>query len=324
MWPSGIRESPSPGPASAADGGMKPPVLLYGHPPPALFSEPAGAIQVSPLEPAGQDLSAPPVQDFASALILAPPGRLEREWVLARVLQLLPPGAEVIALAPNDRGGPRIAPALRALGCRVTDEPKRRHRICRTFRPEAPEGLEAALEAGAARRDGGLGLWTQPGVFSWDRRDPGTALLLEVLPPLAGRGADFGCGLGVIALRVLDDPGVTGIELWDLDRRAIACARSNVHDPRATFHHADVRRMQGSEGDLDFVVMNPPFHDGGREDRALGAAFIAAAARRLRPGGSCWITANRHLPYEAPLAAAFREVRPRAEGGGFKVYEALR
>ena len=91
---------------------MKPPVLLYGHPPPALFSEPAGAIQVSPLEPAGQDLSAPPVQDFASALILAPPGRLEREWVLARVLQLLPPGAEVIALAPNDRGGPRIARSL--------------------------------------------------------------------------------------------------------------------------------------------------------------------------------------------------------------------
>ena len=303
---------------------MKPPVLLYGHPPPALFSEPAGAIRVSPLEPTGQDLSAPPVQDFASALILAPPGRLEREWVLARALQLLPPGAEVIALAPNDRGGPRIAPALRALGCRVTDEPKRRHRICRTLSPESPEGLEAALEAGAARRDGGLGLWTQPGVFSWDRPDPGTILLLDVLPELRGRGADLGCGIGVIAIAVLKGRETTRLELWDLDRRALACAQKNVPDPRATFHHGDVRRMAGGGGDLDFVVMNPPFHDGGREDRALGAAFITAASARLRPGGVCWLTANRHLPYEAPLAAAFREVRLRAETGGFKVYEAVK
>ncbi|MFM8376100.1 MAG: class I SAM-dependent methyltransferase [Phenylobacterium sp.] len=307
-----------------ADGGMLPQVLLYGHPPPALFPEPAGAIQVSPLHPGGRDLSEPPGLAFGSALIVAPPGRLEREWVLARVLQILPPGAPITALAPNDRGGPRIAPALRTFGCRVTDEPKRRNRICRTLRPETPAGLEGALEAGGARLHSGLGLWTQPGVFSWDRKDPGTVLLLDVLPPLEGRGADFGCGVGVIALHVLGRPGVTAIELWDIDRRAIACAQRNVTDGRAAFHHGDIRRMSAGEGDLDFVVMNPPFHDGGREDRALGAAFIAAAGRRLRPGGRCWITANRHLPYEAPLAAAFREVRPRAEAGGFKVYEAIR
>ena len=302
---------------------MSPSVLLYGHPPLALFPEPEGAVQTSPLQPAGLDLADIPAGAFTSALVLAPPGRLEREWVLARVLQVLPPGAPLIALAPNDRGGPRIAPALRTFGCKVTDEPRRRHRICRTHRPDAPVGLEAALNAGGLRRDPGLGLWTQPGVFSWDRPDPGTRLLLEVLPPMQGKGADLGCGLGVIARKVLEAPGVSAIELWDLDRRAIACARRNVVDARASFHHGDARRTPG-EGDLDFVVMNPPFHDGGREDRALGAAFIAAAARRLRPGGTCWLTANRHLPYEAPLAAAFQVVHLRAETAGFKVYEAVR
>ncbi|MFM1960995.1 MAG: hypothetical protein RL588_2512 [Pseudomonadota bacterium] len=303
---------------------MTPPVLLYGHPPPALFREPEGAIQASPLEPEGLDLAEAPEGTFVSALILAPPGRLEREWVLARTLQILPAGAPLTALAPNDRGGPRIAPALRAFGCEVTDEPRRRHRICRTVRPVHPVGLEAALEAGGPRLDPRMGLWTQPGVFSWDRPDSGTALLLGTAPSLRGRGADFGCGLGVLALHALESPEVASIELWDLDRRAIACARRNVPDPRASFHHGDVRRMALEGGDLDFVLMNPPFHDGGREDRALGAAFILAAARRLRAGGVCWLTANRHLPYEAPLAQAFSSVRLRAETGGFKVYEAIR
>jgi 16S rRNA (guanine1207-N2)-methyltransferase len=303
---------------------MTPPVLLYGHPPPTLFREPEGAVQVSPLDPGGVDLAETPEDAFASALILAPPGRLEREWVLARTLQLLPPGAQVIALAPNDRGGSRIAPALRAFGCEVTDEPRRRHRICRTLRPAHPVGLDTALEAGGPRLDPRLGLWTQPGVFSWDRPDPGTALLLGAAPALKGRGADLGCGIGVLALHALESPEVSAIELWDLDRRAIACARRNVADARASFHHGDVRRMGQGGGDLDFVVMNPPFHDGGREDRALGAAFISIAARRLRPGGVCWLTANRHLPYEATLGEAFASVHLRAETGGFKVYEAIR
>jgi len=309
---------------SAADDKMTPPVLLYGHPPPALFREPEGALQTSPLAPEGLDLCETTEGAFASALILAPPGRLEREWVLARTLQLLPVGAPLIALAPNDRGGPRIAPALRAFGCEVTDEPRRRHRICRALRPVHPVGLEAALEAGGLQLDPRLGLWTQPGVFSWDRLDPGTALLLGAAPAFRGRGADFGCGIGVLALHALESPAVASIALWDLDRRAIACARRNIADARASFHHGDVRRMGQGGADLDFVIMNPPFHDGGREDRALGAAFISAAARRLRPGGVCWLTANRHLPYEAPLAEAFSRVHLRAERDGFKVYEAIR
>ena len=303
---------------------MTPPVLLYGHPPPILFREPLGALQVSPLEPAGADLCETPRSPFGSALILAPPGRLERDWVLARAIQLLPQGAEIVALGPRDRGGARIAETLRGFGCDVSDEPRRKHRICRTNRPAQPVGLEAALEAGAMRLDSRLGLWTQPGVFSWDRLDAGTALLLEALPALEGYGADLGCGLGILAVRALQSDRVTGLELWDIDRRAISCARRNVSDSRALFRHGDVRRSEGGGADLDFVLMNPPFHDGGREDRALGLAFIEVAARRLRSGGACWVTANRHLPYEPALTSAFRQVRLAAESRAFKVYEARR
>ncbi|MFB2351671.1 methyltransferase, partial [Priestia megaterium] len=80
----------------------------------------------------------------------------------------------------------------KAFGLEVAEDARRHHRICEVVRPVAPDIAEA-LAAGAPRLSADLGLWTQPGVFSWDRIDPGTALLLARLPPQAGVGADFGC-----------------------------------------------------------------------------------------------------------------------------------
>ncbi|MGH1558837.1 methyltransferase [Caulobacter segnis] len=55
----------------------------------------------------------------------------------------------------------------------------------------------------------------------------------------------------------------------------------------------DVRHDAGGPGDLDVVGGNPPFHEGGGEDKTLGQAFIRVGGRRLRKGGGLWIVANR-------------------------------
>jgi 16S rRNA (guanine1207-N2)-methyltransferase len=166
-----------------------------------------------------------------------------------------------------------------------------------------------------------LGLWTQPGLFSWDRPDPGSRLLVSSLPMLSGRGADLGCGGGALALAVLASPEVSQLDLVDIDRRALDAARRNVEDARAHFHWADACTTPDLSG-LDFVVMNPPFHDGGIEDKALGQAFIRRGHHILRKGGVLWVVANRHLPYEGVLVPLFGKVSLRNEAGGFKIYEA--
>jgi 16S rRNA (guanine1207-N2)-methyltransferase len=137
---------------------------------------------------------------------------------------------------------------------------------------------------------------------------------------MAGQGADFGCGVGYLAHGVLSAPKVTALHLIDIDRRAVECARRNAADPRVTLAWADARSARLS--DLDFVVMNPPFHDAGHEDKALGQAFIQAAGAALRKGGVLWMVANRHLPYERVLAEVFRTVDLRAEIAGYKLFEA--
>ncbi len=295
---------------------MTSPFGIFGAPHPDCATIPADAVQLSPLVPGAAALE--DATNLSGMVMAAPPGTVERRYVLALALRALQPGAPLTVMAPKEKGGSRLAKELESFGCTVEATSRRHQRICQTVRPESPD-VAAAIAAGAPRLVNGL--WTQPGIFSWNRIDPGTALLLSALPSLSGRGADFGCGIGVIAQAVLVSAKVTQIDLIDIDARAIAAARRNVTDPRATFHWADVRRSTPLKN-LDFVVMNPPFHDGGLEDKALGQAFVQQAQRVLRPGGAAWLVANRHLPYETTLATDFASVALRAERDGFKVYEA--
>jgi 16S rRNA (guanine1207-N2)-methyltransferase len=299
------------------------PAAVYGNPPADVLETPKGARQLSPLIPGSDDVAQIPDASFDEVALLVPPGAVEARYVVAQGLRTLAPGGALIVAAPKDRGGLRLKRTLEAFGCDVAETARRHHRICTVERPATLTGLDEAIAEGAPRLLPS-GLWSQPGVFSWDRLDPGSDLLLKHLPKLKGRGADFGCGIGWLSRAVLTSPDVTSLLLIDLDRRAVDCARRNVEDPRATIEWADVRRTATPLADLDFVVMNPPFHDGGAEDRALGQAFIRAASAALRKGGSLWVTANRHLPYEAVLGEAFKALKPVADSGGFKVYEARR
>ncbi|HSZ52640.1 MAG TPA: methyltransferase [Caulobacteraceae bacterium] len=294
---------------------------VYGAPPLELATSGADAIQVSPLVLGAASIEALEDRSLARMIVAAPPGVLERRYALAHALRALAPDGELIALAPKTRGGSRLGQELRSFGCDAAESGRRHHRICVIRRPAKPSGLAEAIAAGAPQFVEALQLWSQPGVFSWDQLDEGTSKLLAVLPPLAGRGADLGCGLGVLSLAVLRNAAVTELTAIDIDRRAVEAARRNVTNERARIVHGDVR--QTALSGLDFVVTNPPFHAGGREDRDLGAGFIAAAARALRRGGRCLLVANVALPYEAPLGSAFRQVRTLDRSGGYKVLEAV-
>jgi len=296
--------------------------VVYGFPDPGLAPAGPEAIQLSPLVPGAGRLEDLADGTCETITVLAPSGVLERRYTLAHALRALAPGGRLTALAPKDRGGQRLPKELAEFGCAVDEASRRHHRICMVARPDRPAGLDAAIAAGGPQVPPALGLWSQPGIFSWDRPDPGSLMLIRHLPPLAGTGADFGCGVGLLALEVLKSAGVSHISLLDIDRRAVDAARRNVTDPRAEFGWRDIR--QTTLRDLDFIVMNPPFHDGGAEDRSLGEAFIRRAAASLRPGGVCWLVANRHLPYEAHLKTLFASARLVEQGDGFKSYEAHR
>lgn len=293
---------------------------VYGAPAAALVEIPKEAVQLSPLVPGAETLEGQAAGTFASIAMLAPAGAIDRRYGIALALRALAPGGDFTVLAPKDKGGLRLVKELEGFGCVVDEVPKAHHRICVTTRPEVIEGLENAILMGELQMVERVGLWSQPGVFSWDRIDPGSELLLKHLPALAGKGADFGCGIGVLSQKVLGGDKVRALTLIDIDRRAVEAARRNIDDQRAVFIWGDARNVPLDN--LDFIVMNPPFHDAGHEDRNLGLAFIKTAAKALKRGGVCWLTANRHLPYEDVLKEHFGAVSQIVQSNGYKIYEA--
>lgn len=188
------------------------------------------------------------------------------------------------------------------------------------FRPDAA-ALADWAQPGSWQVDG---FHTAPGVFSADGIDPASRMLADHLPPDLGRKVvDLGAGWGYLAARILGRGAVAALDLVEADHAALDCARRNVTDPRARFHWADALTWRAPAA-ADTVVMNPPFHSGRATDPDLGRGFIQSAARLLAPAGRLFMVANRHLPYEATLTAAFAETAEIGGDSRFKILLAAR
>jgi 16S rRNA (guanine1207-N2)-methyltransferase len=320
-------------------------LLLGARPGPALFEQRAHApVCIQGFRPwaaalandgfdvrpeLGDDAAAGEPARFPLVLVLPTRQREETRAQLARAVDALAPGGALVTCAHNNEGARTLQGDLaRLLGPVQADS--RRH--CRVvWASPADAQVDTALlaewrELDAPRPIADGRFQSRPGVFAWDRIDAGSALLAAHLPAdLAGHGADFGAGLGVLAAAVLARcPGVTAFDLHEADARALALARRNLADARVPvgFHWHDV--AAGVPGRFDFVVSNPPFHQRRADEPDLGRAFLVAAAAALRPGGRLLVVANRHLPYERTLVDVFARQRVVAEDGAYKVIEAVR
>lgn len=266
----------------------------------------------------------------AAAVLLLPPRQREQARAeYARAVQRLAAGGLIVVAQSNAAGArscqsdlERLLGSLQVLSkhqCRVVWSVGERaidSELCAQWaQGDAPRLVEAS------------GLWSRPGVFAWDRIDAASALLAEqFLPEISGAVADLGAAHGYLSRELLGRcPGVTALDLYENDARALDLARQNLQPwaerlPLA-FHWHDVRA--GLRARYDHIVCNPPFHGSdGRERIDLGQRFLQVAAGALRPGGSLWLVANRHLPYEATLAGHFEQVRILAQSGGFKIVQA--
>ncbi len=270
---------------------------------------------------------------FALVLLLPPRQRDEARAQFARALSHLAPGGTVVASMPNTEGAKSGEADLRRLTGTVQHLSKHK---CRVFwsTPDAAE-VDAVLLAEWLSLDALRpivdGYVSRPGLFAWDRIDRASALLAAHLPvDLHGRVADLGAGYGYLASQVVARcPQVSAIDLYEAEARAIEPAQINLaraqrHSGReleVSVHCHDVTR--GLLHRYDAIVSNPPFHQGRADLPELGRAFIISAAEALVPNGRLYLVANRHLPYEAVLAARFRDVRTLVTQDGFKVIEAV-
>ncbi len=112
-----------------------------------------------------------------------------------------------------------------------------------------------------------------------------------------GRGIDWGCGTGCLAIVAAKIPGVRSIIGLDRSRSDVEAARKNAAlngvAQETTFLHTDSYRaltpkgqavLQSVKGDIDFVVSNPSASEGD-DGFSHRRAVLAGSCEFLRDGG---------------------------------------
>lgn len=280
---------------------------------------------------AGDDIPEDNAQgrSFDLAFIALPKNRIEAAGLVAQALDCLADDGILLCAAENKAGGTRIKKMMQSFGLEISDDvSKHKSRAVWAYKNGCDDGaVKRAIQGGAFQNVLAADYVSRPGIFGWDKIDKGSALLAQNLPDdLKGHGADFGCGYGYLSRHVLScNPAIRSLVCIDADSRAVEAARRNLASSECDVRYiwADLTKPAGLER-LDFIVMNPPFHEGKKADSDIGVLFIKTAARSLKKNGTLWMVANNQLPYEEVLAQEFFHVEKISQGQGFKVFKAVR
>ncbi|GGO00814.1 ribosomal RNA large subunit methyltransferase G [Microbispora bryophytorum] len=176
----------------------------------------------------------------------------------------------------------------------------------------------------------GLTVVNHAGVFSAERLDAGTRLLLRSLPARTGAEhvVDLGCGNGVVGLAAALSNGEAEVTFIDESYQALASAEATFRlnagaQAAARFVAAD-GLADFPPGTADLVLNNPPFHTHrGRTDATAWRMFNGSRAA-LRRGGELWVVGNRHLGYHVKLRRLFGNCEVVASDPKFVVLRAVK
>lgn len=279
--------------------------------------------------------AAPSGRAFAAVWLAWPRAHDEGLALLARLGAVLPAGTPIaIAARAEDWSARIIGRISAALQDAQVGRAIRRSRLI--------EGRLRAATAPAIKSVRGpddLVLMSHAGVFAHGHVDVGTARLVPLVPtrPAAARILDLGCGNGVLGLvGALRQPN-SEVLFCDDSALALDAARLSWQANAGRLAGRTMQLLHDShlgsvpDASIDLVLCNPPMHVGKDMSRQTAAAMFRDAARVLRPDGTVYIVANRHLDYEPRLSQDFasvsavgndprfvvlraRQPRPRARG----------
>lgn len=166
---------------------------------------------------------------------------------------------------------------------------------------------------------------SMPGVFSFERLDEGTQLLLETLEEgrpkrIQGRMLDFGCGSGVIAICAKQLHPNTELELVDINWFALQCSERSCMKNNIEARIYPSNGWSEVKGRVDGVLSNPPFHAGIKTEYGTSEQFIHEALKKTSKHAPMLIVANRFLKYPGLIEQSFGKVETVNQNGKFSVY----
>lgn len=163
--------------------------------------------------------------------------------------------------------------------------------------------------------------YSDAGVFSKDRIDAGSKLLIEAMEiPQNAQVLDLGCGYGPIGIVAAHLAPQGHVVLIDVNRRAAESAERNLQENG--IRNAEVRVGEGFSAILgmrfDVILTNPPIRAGKRVIYPL----MEQARDHLNPGGRLYVvirTSQGADSMRKHLKGLFGEARDVEKESGYRV-----
>ncbi len=191
-----------------------------------------------------------------------------------------------------------------------------------------PQSADVRRERKVTLRGYDATVQTSNGVFSGNRVDLGTSVLLRhaPMPPQQGTGLDLGCGWGPIALALgFESPN---LDIWaiDINERAVDLTAENAKSNGLEHVHAVTSDAVPANLTFDVIWSNPPIRIGKDALHELLMAWLP----RLNPGGAAYLVVQKNLgsdsliPWLAQALGDGYSVSKYASSKGYRVIEVLR
>ncbi len=167
-------------------------------------------------------------------------------------------------------------------------------------------------------------------LFSRDRLDAGTRLLIEHMPISDSYRdiIDLGCGNGILGLVAAVLNPEAAMLFVDESYMAVDSAEQNFNTAFGDHRQADFRASNCLEGvdseSTDLVLNNPPFHHQNSIGDAIAWQMFVDARRVLKTRGELRVVGNRHLAYHAKLKKIFGNCEQIASNGKYVILKAVK
>ena len=170
-------------------------------------------------------------------------------------------------------------------------------------------------------RDGlhSFSLQSASGLFSKDKLDSATRLLIEKCDLSGQKILDLGCGYGVVGIAIKKIFPEKEVWMSDVNERAVEIAQANVKLQKieATVVKSDLFE---SLEKFDCILSNPPYAAG----RELCFMLIQESHNHLSKGGTLQLVARHNKGGKAlgeEMKRVFGNMETLAKRGGFRVYK---
>ncbi|WP_246046949.1 methyltransferase [Colwellia ponticola] len=262
-------------------------------------------------------------------IIAFPKSKAELNFTLAMLAHCIDETTKIL-LVGEKKGGIQSAVKLtqHTLSCcQKVDAARHCMLFAGLFKPEklsAVFDLQAWFTKYQITVDGvTLTIASLPGVFSQQKLDVGTELLLANLPSsITGKVLDFGCGAGVISCFIGKKFNDVQLSLLDVSALALTSAQESLALNSLSGQVFASNSLSDVNEKYQYVVSNPPFHQGVKTHYQASESFLMGIKDKLNKKGCITIVANSFLRYQDIMQAHIGYTQVIIKDKGFTIYQA--